>query len=237
MPGDLAVLTAEERARAGRFRQPDRGAAYAAAHAAARRCLAEQLRGSPELIRFGRRPCPGCGRPGHGRPVVEHPRTSWESSLSRSGPYWLFAATDGVRIGVDVERLRPLDTAGLNVSRLGAAVLSVSERDHLAGLEPAARGRAFMRCWTRKEAVVKASGIGIEADLRELETRPWLPSAVVEHAVDGCPVTLWSVCDLPAGPHCAAALALPAHHEPWFGPGDTTLPLSWPPSPARTPAA
>ncbi|MGW1500965.1 4'-phosphopantetheinyl transferase family protein [Streptomyces mirabilis] len=207
-PDALAVLTLEEQARAFRFRQPDRGAAYAVAHATARRCLAAQLRSSPELIRFGRLPCPGCERPGHGRPTIDWPRTSWESSLSRSGPHWLFAATDGARIGVDIERLRPVD-----LDRLGSAVLSETEREYLAGLEPALRQRAFMRCWTRKEAIVKASGIGIEADLRRVESQPSQPVAVVEHEVAGCPTSSWSVRDLPVGSECCASLALPAQTE------------------------
>ncbi|WP_409468010.1 4'-phosphopantetheinyl transferase family protein [Streptomyces sp. HC307] len=208
-PRDLAVLSPEEKARARRFREPRRAAAYAAAHAAARRCLGERLGSPAGEIHFGRRPCPGCGKPDHGRPVVDWPRTSWESSLSRSGPHWLFAAADGVRIGVDIERVRPV-----SLNTLSSAVLSEAERDYLADIEPYLRQAAFIRCWTRKEAVVKASGIGIEAILSQIDVQPWEPRAVVEHRVAGCPTVTWAIRDLPAGPGYSASLALPAEAQP-----------------------
>lgn len=208
-PADLAVLSPEERAKAQRFGNAYRAAAYTASHAAVRRCLAECLDFPAIEIRFGRWPCPGCGRAGHGRPVIELPETTWESSLSRSGPYWLAAAADGVRIGVDIERYRPVD-----LKALGAVVLSEAERDYLGQLSPDLRQGAFMRCWTRKEAVVKASGIGIEADLRQIEVRPWELTALVEHQVADCAINTWAVRDLPGGADHSASLALPAETGP-----------------------
>ncbi|MGA5193273.1 4'-phosphopantetheinyl transferase family protein [Streptomyces exfoliatus] len=241
-PRDLAVLSPQERRQAGRFRQPHRGAAYAAAHATARRCLAERTGGTPEGLHFGRLACPGCGDPDHGRPVVEHPATTWESSLSRSGAHWLFVAADGAPVGVDIERIRPVD-----LGVLGRTVLSGAEAAYLAGLAPEPRQGAFMRCWTRKEAVVKATGIGIEADLRSVEVRPWQDTAVVAHQAVGCAVTHWTVRDLSVPPDCRAALAVPADREPHLdlaSRGGTVLlldpalrdraPLDAPPHPALT---
>lgn len=213
---DLAVLAPEERRRARHFRQPHRGAAYAAAHATARRCLAERSGGTPEGMRFSRLTCPGCGRRDHGRPVVKSPNTSWELSLSRSGAHWLFAAADGEPIGVDIERIRPVE-----LSVLGPAVLSGAEGEYLADLAPELRHAAFMRCWTRKEAVVKATGIGIEADLRRVEVQPWRDTAFVVHRAAGCATSQWTVRDLPIAADCRAALAVPARTEPHF---DLALP-------------
>ncbi|MGW7283007.1 4'-phosphopantetheinyl transferase family protein [Streptomyces sp. NPDC054844] len=213
---DLAVLAPEERRRARRFRQPHRGAAYAAAHATARRCLAERSGGTPEGMRFGRLACPGCGGRDHGRPVVESPETSWELSLSRSGAHWLFAAADGEPVGVDIEQVRPLE-----LSDLGPAVLSGAEGEYLAGLAPELRHAAFMRCWARKEAVVKATGIGIEADLCRVEVQPWRDTPVVVHRAAGCTTSRWTVRDLPIAPDCRAALAVPAGTEPFL---DLALP-------------
>lgn len=220
-PADLAILSPDERARAQRFRHAYRAGAYTASHAAVRRCLAENLSWPAEEIRFGRRPCPGCGRAGHGRPVIELPQTAWESSLSRSGPYWLVAAVDGVRVGVDIERFRPVD-----LKTLSAAVLSEAERGYLAQLAPELRQRAFIRCWTRKEAVVKASGIGIEADLRQMEVRPWEWTALVEHEVTGCAINTWAVHDLPGGADHSTSLALPAEIGPVVISGPDDLPAS-----------
>ncbi|WP_353962867.1 MULTISPECIES: 4'-phosphopantetheinyl transferase superfamily protein [unclassified Streptomyces] len=132
-----------------------------------------------------------------------------------------------MRIGIDIERVRHVD-----LSALASAGLPEAERNYLADIEPYLRQAAFMRCWTRKEAVVKASGIGIEAALSQIDVQPWEPRAVVEHRVVGCPTDVWAIRDLPAGPDCSASLALPAEAQPLldFGrvrgtpsPTDTTV--------------
>jgi 4'-phosphopantetheinyl transferase len=202
---DLALLEPAEMARYSTFRDNVRGARYAAAHAAVRRLFGELLDCAAGEIRFGRHACPGCGAPGHGRPFIRRPRTSWELSLSRSGPYWLCTAADGMRIGADIEVLRPV-----RVGRLTDAVLTRSERSFLAGLPTERLQTEFLRCWTRKEAVTKASGIGIEAALGRLEVRPAQRRALVRHSVSGCPTDTWVVQDLPAGPDHRSAIAFSA---------------------------
>ncbi|MEU8436259.1 4'-phosphopantetheinyl transferase superfamily protein [Streptomyces sp. NPDC029216] len=202
---DLDLLQPEERTRYTSFRDGIRGTRYAAAHIAVRRHLGELLNCDAGEIRFGRYACPGCGSPHHGRPFIRTPRTSWELSLSRSGPYWLCAVADGMRVGADIEVLRPV-----NVAQFTGAVLTDGELSYMAGL-PAERMQAeFIRCWTRKEAVAKATGIGIEAALSSLDVAPAQPRAVVRHGVAGCPADTWVVQDLPAGPDHFCAVAFPA---------------------------
>ncbi|MFB8038367.1 4'-phosphopantetheinyl transferase family protein [Streptomyces sp. NPDC056004] len=203
--GDLDILSAEERRRVAAFRDPLRSVHYATAHAEVRRCLAGILGCDPARIRFGRRPCAGCGRAGHGRPYISRPRTRWEFSLSRSGPHWVCAAAEGVRVGVDLERVRPMD-----VSSLTPAILSAGERRHIGGVPPEFRAAEFIRCWTRKEAVVKASGIGIEAELGAIDVDPGRVGAKVNHRVTGCEFDTWSVTDLPARADLMSAIAVPA---------------------------
>ncbi|WP_416981222.1 4'-phosphopantetheinyl transferase family protein [Streptomyces sp. T028] len=202
---DLSLLEPEEMARFSAFRDRIRGARYAAVHGAVRRLLGELLNHAASEIRFGRHACPGCGRPGHGRPFVRTPPTSWELSLSRSGPYWLCAAADGMRVGADIEVLRPV-----NVGRLAKAVLTGSERSYMAGLPAERLPAEFIRCWTRKEAVAKASGIGIEAPLGRLEVRPAQPHALVRHSVSGFDADTWVVQDLPPGRDHFSAVSFPA---------------------------
>ncbi|MFJ9871295.1 4'-phosphopantetheinyl transferase family protein [Streptomyces sp. NPDC101165] len=202
-PADLDVLSAEERRRFAAIRDRVRAAYFGAAHAEVRRRLAGVLGVGPEEIRFGRLPCPGCGRVVHGRPYVRYPETTWEFSLSRSGPRWLCAAADGVRIGVDLERVRRADFASL-----APAVLSRGERRYFGGVPAVCRDREFMRCWTRKEAVVKASGIGVEGDLRKVEVGPDSPVSKVSHTVPGLEIGAWIVMDLPSAPHYSSALAV-----------------------------
>ncbi|MFI9270973.1 4'-phosphopantetheinyl transferase family protein [Kitasatospora sp. NPDC052896] len=204
-PGDLDILSAEERGRFAAFRDPVRAARFAAAHVELRRFLGQALGCAPAALRFDRHPCAGCGRAGHGRPYVRAPRTDWEFSFSRSGPYWLCAAAEAVRVGVDLERERAVDP-----SSLSPAILSADERRHLDSVPPEFRAAEFIRCWTRKEAVVKASGIGIEAALGEIDVRPGQLRAKVLHTVPGCEFDNWVVTDLPAGTDHFSAIAVPA---------------------------
>ncbi|MER6917435.1 4'-phosphopantetheinyl transferase superfamily protein [Streptomyces sp. NPDC000594] len=200
---ELRTLSDEETARYRSFHDPVRAAWYARAHTGLRRALAPLLEVAPARVVFGRGPCPTCDDPRHGRPVITAPATELEISLSRSGPYWLCAVTESVPVGADIERLRPSYATGLPEAVLGAAELA-----HLRSVPPGARAVEFLRCWTRKEAVVKGSGVGITTDLRGVAVRPDLPLAVVRHrAAAGGPDT-WAVRDLPAGTDHLAALAV-----------------------------
>ena len=71
----------------------------------------------------------------------------------------------GVRIGVDLER------ASRNVNDVGVArrVCTVHEREALAALDEDARRLAFLRLWTCKEAMSKATGDALAAPFRRLD--------------------------------------------------------------------
>jgi len=78
-------------------------------------------------------------------------------NLAHSGDLALIAITPHGAIGVDLEQLRPMNNA-----------LELAERNfhprELASIRAASdtdRSNTFLRCWTRKEAVIKALGVGI----------------------------------------------------------------------------
>lgn len=112
-------------------------------------------------------------------------------------------------MGIDVERIRELD-----VEQLDAPVLTPAERRAVRAMpEGPSRATAFLRCWTRKEAVLKAVGIGITTDLTALETRSWAPGpAHITLSALGSPTT-WRVADVLAPAGWTAALALPRGAE------------------------
>lgn len=99
----------------------------------------------------------------HGRPELDVPGV--DVACSRAGDLGLVALAVGRRIGVDVERVAPWRD-----SVLDEGWLSPAERSALLALDPPARGTAVARCWTRKEAVVKAGGTGLTRDLAGLRT-------------------------------------------------------------------
>ncbi|MFC8669862.1 4'-phosphopantetheinyl transferase family protein [Streptomyces sp. NPDC057199] len=201
-PGDAALLSDEELV-VVRRRSRDVGTRYAGAHAALRRILARYLGTPPQAIEFGRMPCPRCEHPEHGRPRVISLDTGLDFNLSRSGPHWILAVTAEGQIGVDLEDARSLDIDGSS-----ELVMSDSELRHLRGRPTrAARTAVFFRCWTRKEAVVKASGVGIVADLRAVDVRPRSEGPVLVRHEEPTGPSDWLVQDLPAAPHLFAALA------------------------------
>ncbi|WP_329567075.1 4'-phosphopantetheinyl transferase family protein [Kitasatospora sp. NBC_01266] len=200
---DLAVLSAAERDRARQMAE-QAGLHYAGAHVAVRRILAGYLGTEPAGLRMGRLRCPECGGTDHGAPCVVWPPSRLSYSLSRSGPHWLLGITAGHQLGVDLE-------ASLNfidAEQVAPMVLSPSELAHLrAQGDDESRFAEFLRCWTRKEAVLKASGIGLMADVSSVDVQPARPGpVVVRHSAVTGPGA-WVVADLRIGGGRWAAIA------------------------------
>lgn len=152
----IATLSEVERARAARFRFDADRDRFVASHAALRRILASCLDVAPASLVFGEGP--------HGKPFLETPAhgRALRFSLSHSGEIALVAVSFGREVGVDVERVRPLDDFEGFIARY----LSPLEREALARIPSGDRLRAFFETWTLKEAYLKACGDGL---LRELD--------------------------------------------------------------------
>jgi 4'-phosphopantetheinyl transferase len=139
------LLGEEERARAAKYsRERDRDR-FVAGRAAVRLVLSERVGAPPDSLAIvaGERGKPAL--PG-GPPF----------SVARSEGLGLFAVGTDREVGVDVERLREISEPG------GIAARLFSERERAAwraaGGDPS---RNFLRIWTRKEAVLKALGLGV----------------------------------------------------------------------------
>jgi 4'-phosphopantetheinyl transferase len=101
-------------------------------------------------------------------------------SVAHGGAWVAVAVTDVAPIGVDVE---PVDRT-LDVDGVAENVLAPAERDVFAEIAgDDARRRAFLVWWTRKEAVLKATGDGLRLDPREVVlSGPGAPPRVVGFA-------------------------------------------------------
>ena len=167
LEGDLdearALLTDAERARADRFVRAEHGQRWALARAALRRILSTHLgaMGAPtqaaavelELGPYGK-PALGPRVPGLG------------FNLSHSEGWALVGVGCELELGVDVERARPRT----RLDRLARWAFSEAEAEAvLARPTPEARRAAFYAVWTRKEAYIKALGMGLALDLRSFE--------------------------------------------------------------------
>ena len=97
------------------------------------------------------------------RPMLAHgicPELSF--NLAHSGREALLAVAQVRRVGVDIERTRPV----LRLDRLIRRFFSVREADELLHLKREEREAAFFRTWVRKEAYLKAVGGGVPGGLR-----------------------------------------------------------------------
>ncbi len=82
-------------------------------------------------------------------------------NLAHSGSVALFAFSASVEVGIDVERSPAPPDADLISERF----FSPAEAAELRALPVSERASAFLACWTRKEAFVKARGDGLSLPL------------------------------------------------------------------------
>jgi len=136
-----------------------------------------------------------------GRPTVGAAGISL--SVSHSGDDLVVAVAAGQPVGVDVECLRAGPWNLLPSQALTPSELATLE--HEVGME---RDRAFLRFWTRKEALLKAAGVGLAVDPRELEVSgPGLPASVLRVPAQLGRESDWSIRDIEL-PGLVAAVAL-----------------------------
>jgi len=124
-------------------------------------------------------------------------------NLSHTRGLALVAVSAGAAVGVDVEHLRPLADADALAQRF----LSPAESAAVLEVAPAGRGAAFLRTWTRKEAVLKASGHGLALDTRDIEvgSGPADRFVAIDHDAG---TRRYRVVSLSVDPGWAAALAV-----------------------------
>jgi len=151
------ALSPAEQARAARFMFRHDRHRYLAAHAALRQLLAEATGIAAATLSFN--------LAAHGKPSLAQ-APALHFNLSHSHGIGALALSARAEIGVDVEVLRDMPDA----LALADAQFGPQEVRSLRAL-PAGRprDRAFLRCWTRKEACLKAVGIGLGMDTRSFE--------------------------------------------------------------------
>ncbi len=188
-------LNPEEQARAARFYFEEDRRRYIAARGRLRELLGDYLGASPGAIEFGYSES--------GKPHVSYPATDLKFNVSHSRQIGLFAFARGRDVGVDVELGARL---GDDLTALTRRVFSARERVRWLLRPEAERRAAFLDVWTRKEALLKASGRGIADGLQEIESPAISGSSPA--TVFTRPDEAWTLWDLREFAGCAAAVAL-----------------------------
>jgi 4'-phosphopantetheinyl transferase len=150
-----AALSAAEHERWRAFRFAADAQAYLVAHAMTRIIAGHLLGRGAREVRFARK-CLRCGGP-HGKPAL--PGTGLELSITHTRGRVGVAFTRGVPVGLDVEAL------GKSRESAAAIALSPAERAVFERLPGTQRAMGILRYWTRKEALLKATGYGLALTL------------------------------------------------------------------------
>lgn len=155
-PADPRLVCDDERERAVRYRFDRDRRRFLAGRATLRLLLAEYLDCAPLELEFLYGP--------YGKPSVRRSELSF--NVSHSGRAALFAFAPGFEVGIDVE-LERRETK--DDERVAARFFSAREFATMRAQPQDARPRAFLRCWTRKEAYVKARGDGLQLPLQDFD--------------------------------------------------------------------
>ena len=202
LPGQARVhallphLDAGEHERANRFATPALRELFIVAHGQTREILAGLLGTKPEDLRFV------YGR--EGKPCLpELAALALEFNLTHTSDRALLAVARGRRVGVDLERLRPMPDA----LDLATRYFHPKEIQALCQQDPVTRAAAFLSAWTRKESYVKAVGGGLSLPLSDFHAEPG-PGQIRRWVADGnsrdkC---AWFVGDLAVGDDHVAAV-------------------------------
>lgn len=189
----LRTLAEDERTRASRFHFDKHRRHFVSGRGFLRALLARYLDTAPEEVRFAYGP--------YGKPVLDgaHRESSLRFNASHSGEWAVYAFVQDHEVGVDVEHIK----ADFETEGIAERFFSPLEVQTLQALQEEEKPAAFFRCWTRKEAYIKAIGSGLSHPLDSFDVTlvPGEPAALSR--AEG-----WSLFDLEFEPDYAAALAV-----------------------------
>ena len=198
-------LSDDEHSRARRFALPRLRRHFVAGRGILRALLGRYLEEVPSavVLRYGP----------HGKPALAANQVGVQLTfnLSHSAGLLLLAVARGGELGIDLERIRP-QTRFLDIAR---RFFSPAETTALLALSEGLQREGFFRCWTRKEAFLKAHGGGLRVPLDSFEVSvdPRAGARLLGASWDPSAPLRWRLHDLEPGPGFVAALAVEQHQE------------------------
>lgn len=197
-----ATLSDDERSRSARFRFLRDRQRFVAAHGVLRELLGRYLETRAERISYAYN---AFGKPALG-PAFDG---RFKFNLSHSAGLALIAIATDAEVGVDLEYLR----ARSDYADIARYFFSAAEADQLRALPDPLYADAFLACWTKKEAYLKACGNGLTGSLDgfsiPLTTDPTEVSVDLDASSnDAAPARPWSLYTLQPAPGYIGALAI-----------------------------
>jgi len=193
-------LDPDEKQRATAFCFPRDREHFKVARGALREILSRYLHLSAKRIQFSLND--------YGKPSVsgQTGENRLRFNISNSHGVALYALTGCEAVGVDVELIRE-DVAGLLIAERCFSPIELSK---LRALPRDLQTSAFFRCWTRKEAYIKARGEGLSHPLDKftVSLTPSEPASLLHTANDPCEASEWSLRDVDPYPNYVAAIAV-----------------------------
>lgn len=154
-----SFLSSDEQMRAARYLDPVVGRRFSVGRGLLRLTLGHYLKLPPESLIFE--------GGGQRKPHLNHPSgmSDLGFNLSHSNGMILIGVAQGRQVGVDLEYIRPIDQP----LKLAKRFFSPAEAAKLALIPESDQQAAFFRCWTYKEAYIKARGGGLSIPLDSFE--------------------------------------------------------------------
>jgi len=199
------TLTADERKRAEQFRFSKDRMHFIVTRGLLRAILGRYLATDPRTLQF-------CYSP-YGKPGLtgDDGNNGLFFNVTHSHGMALFAVTRNREVGVDLEYI----DAHVACEQIAERFFSPYEVGMLRGVPQQMRSGAFFCCWARKEAYLKARGVGLSFGLSQFDVSvtPGTPAALLNTREENQDISCWSLYDLSPGSGYVAALAAKGHPE------------------------
>jgi 4'-phosphopantetheinyl transferase len=201
----LRTLELDERERADRFHFEKHRRRFILGRGFLRLLLGRYLKIAPGEVRFAYGPY---GKPSLGH---EHEASGLQFDVSHSHELAVYAFVQEREIGVDVEYVKD----DFQSEEIAGHFFSAREVQTLMALSKDERTAAFFRCWTRKEAYIKAFGSGLSHPLDQFDVTlaAHEPAALLRDAQDAEAVARWEMFNLEFTDNYAGALVVQGRGE------------------------
>ncbi len=191
------LLSIEEQKRGLRYKFAQHKRRFTAAKGMLRLILSQYLNQAPEQINFTYN--------AHGKPQLDQgSKLSLEFNTSDSNEIALFAISATEPVGVDLEFIHK----EIDAEAIARRFFSDYEVRELLELPNEQRNAAFFNIWTRKEAFIKALGLGLSFPLKGFDVSLEKQAALLSVRQGGHIAAEWSLFALEPAEDYAGALAV-----------------------------